>query len=188
MGNQNSLKEVPRLETERLLLREFTERDAQNIFEYASDPEVIFFMPWDKHETLEDTNEYLSKSKVAFQNSDNIDLGIELKSENKLIGAISVRNWNNINSCADVGYIVARKHWGKGIAAEALKAVIKFGFEDLHVNRIEAHCDENNLASFRVMEKVGMKYEGTHRQKIFIKGKFISIRFYSILKSEYFCV
>jgi ribosomal-protein-alanine N-acetyltransferase len=186
MGNQNSLKEVPRLESERLILREFTELDAQNIFEYASDPEVNFFMPWDKHETINDTKKYLDKSKIAFQNSDSIDWGIELKSENKLIGAISIRNWNDINSCADAGYIIARKYWGRGITTEALKTVIKFSFENLHANRVEAHCDENNSASFRVMEKAGMKYEGTHREKFFIKGKFISVRFYSILKSEYF--
>jgi ribosomal-protein-alanine N-acetyltransferase len=67
-----------------------------------------------------------------------------------------------------------------------LKSVIKFGFNDLKLHRIEAHCEAENIGSSRVMEKAGMKYEGVLREKIYIKNKYRSMKMFSILKSEYF--
>lgn len=174
------------METGRLILRAFTENDVEDIYEYASDEEVAAFLVWDPHKTRDDTYDFLNMSKEIFHNSDNIDWGIELKEEGKLIGAISIRKWNDANRCGDIGYVLSKKYWNKGFATEALRAVIRYGFEKLNVNRLEAHCDEINSASYRVMEKAGMKYEGTLRQKVFIKGKFLNIRFYSILKEEFY--
>lgn len=185
MVNPNSVYEVPKLETERLIIRAFTENDVDDLFEYASDEDVAAFLVWDPHKSKADTFEFLRMSKEVFQNSDIIDWGIELKENGKLIGGISIRKWNDANRCGDIGYVLSKKYWGKGITTEALKAVIQFGFEVLNANRLEAHCDEVNSASYRVMEKAGMKYEGTLRQKVFLKGKFLNIRFYSILKEEY---
>jgi len=185
MANSNSIKEIPKLESERLILRELSENDIDDIFEYASDPEVSIFLPWNTHISIDESKDFLKMSHKSFQTTDNIDWGIELKSESKLIGAISIRKWNDDNRCGDIGYVLSRKYWGKGITTEALRSVIKFGFEKLNANRLEAHCDENNTASYRVMEKVGMKYEGTLREKVLVKGKFINIRFYSILRREF---
>ncbi len=185
MSNKNSINEVPALETERLLLRALTDADVNDIFEYASDPEVSKYLPWNTHESIEESIAFLKMSKKAFQISDNIDWGIELKEEKKIIGAISMRKWNDRNKCGDVGYVLSRRYWGKGITTEALRSVIRFGFEKLKINRIEAHCDEANPGSYKVMEKAGMKYEGTLRDKVFIKNKFVTIRFYSILKKEF---
>lgn len=186
MGNPNSVKEVPILETDRLLLRGFSVNDLNDIFEYASDSDVNTFMPWDTHKSIGETKEFLEKSKETFEKSDNIDWGIELKNEKKIVGGITIRKWNNENLCGDIGYALSKKYWNMGIMTEALKIVIQFGFEKLCVNRIEAHCDENNIASYKVMEKAGMKYEGTLREKVFVKNKFVNMRFYSILKDEYF--
>ena len=119
------------------------------------------------------------------KNSDNIDWAIELKRDRKVIGGISIRKWNGDNRCADVGYVLSKKYWNKGIITEALKAVINFGFDELNAHRIEAHCDENNIGSYKVMEKAGMKYEGTLREKVYMKGKYVNMKFYSILKSEF---
>ena len=97
-----------------------------------------------------------------------------------------MRNWDKPDRCIDVGYAISNKYWNKGLTTEAVKAIIKFGFKKLDANRIETHCDENNAASYRVMEKAGMKYEGTLRQKVLIKNKFANMKFYSILREEYF--
>ncbi len=186
MGNKNSVYEVPVLETGRLLLRSFNEGDVNDIFEYASEPDVSKYLPWETHASVEATKEFLKKSKEIFQAADNIDWGIELKTEKKLVGAISIRNWNDQNKCGDIGYVLSKKYWGKGITTEALRTIIQFGFGKLNINRMEAHCDENNPASYRVMEKAGMRYEGTLREKVFIKGRFVTIRFYSILRKEFY--
>ena len=183
--NSNPLKEIPLLETARLVLRAFSMDDINDIFEYASIKEVTDFLPWEAHQTFDDTKAFLKMSREMFKKYGNIDFAILLKQEHKVIGGISIRKWNDINRCADIGYVLSSKYWGRGIITEAIKRIIKFGFEDLNVNRIEAHCDENNTGSYRAMEKAGMKYEGTLREKTFMKGKFINMKFYSILKSEY---
>lgn len=181
----NSNPEIPVLETPRLVLRAFSNEDINDIFEYASVKSVTDFLPWEAHQTLDDTKAFLKMSKEMFKKYGNIEFAILLKEENKVIGGISIRKWNDNNRCADIGYVLSSKYWGRGIITEAIKRIIKYGFEDLNVNRIEAHCDENNIGSYRAMEKAGMKYEGTLREKTFMKGKFINMKFYSILKSEY---
>lgn len=185
MANPNTFKEVPVLETDRLILRGFTENDISDIFEYASIPEVTKFLPWQTHKTNNDPIDFLKMSKEMFEKQDNIDFAIELKSEKKVIGGITIRKWNDENRCADVGYVLSPKYWNKGIMTEAIKRMIQFGFDELDANRVEAHCDENNFGSYRAMEKAGMKYEGTLRKKVFMKGKFVNMKFYSILKEEY---
>ena len=81
--------------------------------------------------------------------------------------------------------MLSREYWGRGLMPEALRAMIAFGFERMGLNRIEARCIAENAASARVMEKVGMTYEGTLRQREFIKGAYRDMKLYAILKSEY---
>ncbi|NMB81109.1 MAG: GNAT family N-acetyltransferase [Ignavibacteria bacterium] len=182
---KNPFNQIPILESERLILRGFNENDIIDIFEYASIDKVTEFLPWNTHKSLDDTKAFLKMTKENFEKHDNIDFAIVLKTENKVVGGISIRKWNNPNKCADIGYVLSPVYWGRGLITEAIKHIIKFGFEELNTNRIEAHCDENNIGSYRAMEKAGMKYEGTLREKTFMKGKFINAKFYSILKSEF---
>ena len=86
---------------------------------------------------------------------------------------------------AEVGYVLSRGYWGRGIMTEAVRAVIHFGFEELHLNRIESRCIAENMASARVMEKAGMVYEGTLRGREFIKGYYRDMKVYAIRRKEY---
>lgn len=185
MPNKNNITSFPEFETERLLIRKVERSDAKDIFDYASDPETSKHLPWDEHQSIDDTLDFIDTVNQKFFLMDNIDWGIELKSEKKLIGMIGFREWNNQNSCADIGYVLSPKYWNKGYITEAVKAVIKFGFDKVKVNRIEAHCDEKNISSSRVLEKCGMKYEGTLRKKVMIKNRFVNMKFYSILLEDY---
>lgn len=179
------LTDIPRIETERLILRKITAEDVDNIFEYASITEVTTFVLWETHKTKRDTLDFVKFAEEQFINGSSIVWGIEIKSEKKLIGSIDLRDWKTIHKCGDIGYAISKKYWNKGYVSEAMKAVMKFGFEPLHLNRIEAHCEEENIGSWRVMQKCGMKYEGTLREKVFIKGKFRSMKMYSLLKNEW---
>jgi ribosomal-protein-alanine N-acetyltransferase len=85
---------------------------------------------------------------------------------------------------AELGYVLSREHRGKGLMPEAVRAVIRFGFGRMELNRIQARCVAENTASARVMEKVGMTYEGTLRESEYIKGAFWDIKIYSILRRE----
>jgi ribosomal-protein-alanine N-acetyltransferase len=90
------------------------------------------------------------------------------------------------HSRAEIGYVIGRKYWGEGLMTEAVKEVIRFGFERMNLNRIQATCFPENIGSYRVMEKAGMKFEGTLREQMFIKGRFQDLKLYSILRKEYY--
>jgi ribosomal-protein-alanine N-acetyltransferase len=84
----------------------------------------------------------------------------------------------------DIGYALAREYWGHGYATEAVRAMIEFGFEHLNLNRIEARAVPANVASTRVMQKAGMKYEGILSESGFFKGAYQDVALYSILRSD----
>ena len=89
------------------------------------------------------------------------------------------------NSAAEVGYSLSRDYWDRGIMTEALKAVIGHGFGSMNLNRIEAQHETTNPASGAVMRKCGMQREGTLRQRLYNKGRYVDVELYAILRKEY---
>ena len=178
-------KQFPVIETSRLLLRQISPLDVDNIFEYASDTDVTPFVIFETHITKEDSLSFIQFACEEFEKQSSIIWAILLKSENKMIGTIDLRNYNSIHRCGEVGYVIGKQYWNKGFVSEAMKAVIDYGFGELNLNRIESHCEHENTGSWHVMENCGMKYEGTLREKVFIKNRFRSMKMYSILKSEW---
>jgi len=86
---------------------------------------------------------------------------------------------------AELGYVLSREHWGRGLMPEAVRRVIRYCFERMDLNRVEARCIAENTASSRVMEKAGMSYEGTLRGREYIKGSYKDMKIYSSLRREY---
>lgn len=185
MKNSINLTEIPAFETERLLLRKLSLCDADDIFEYAHVPEVTEYVIWNPHNTKQDSIDFVKFTEDQFRQNQEIAWGIELKAEKKIIGTIGLLKWHNLHRCGETGYCISKNYWGKGIVTEALKAVIDFSFRTLNLNRVEAHCEEENIGSWKVMQKAGMTFEGILREKVCIKGKFRSMKVYSILKNEY---
>ena len=179
-------KDLPTLETKRLYIRLFKESDVKDLYEYCSDSEVTKYLVFDTYTSI---NEAKDRVKYCMDNNNKLERtiiwGIEDKATHKLIGSIDFVNWYVEHRNAEIGYVLNRKFWNKGIMTEALKEVIKFGFENMNLNRIEIYCDERNIGSARVMEKNGLKYEGTLRQRACFKGEFVNLKCYSILKQEY---
>jgi [ribosomal protein S5]-alanine N-acetyltransferase len=110
---------------------------------------------------------------------------IVLKESGHVAGTISVNVLDRRNFNGQLGYEVAREQWGKGIATEAVRAVLGYGFGTMGLNRISAYCWDGNMASQRVMEKAGMTYEGTLRQVRYAKDAYHDMRLYSILAEEW---
>lgn len=179
-------KNLPTLETERLKIRLIKEDDIYDLFEYCSDDDVTRYLTFDTYKSLDEAKERIQYCLENYKNIDGPILwAIEYKQDSKLIGSIDFVKWNIEHKVGEIGYALNKKYWNKGIMTEALKAVLKFGFEKMELNRIEINCDERNIASAKVMEKNGLKYEGTLRQKRFQKGEYINLKYYSILKEEY---
>ncbi len=180
-------KDYPELETERLRLRLFKDTDATSLYEACSDEEVTRYLSFDTYTSMDDAYSRLEFLKEEYTKLEEPPVwAITLKGEDKAIGSINYLHVKEKHSEAEIGYWLARKHWNKGIMTEAVREVLKFGFENMGLNRVVIRCDSRNVGSYRVMEKAGLVYEGTHRQDRFSKGEFVDTKIYSMLKEEYF--
>lgn len=185
MEIQEILANLPTLETERLLLRKMRLEDAEDLFEYASDPEVAKYTTWVTHESLADSQRFLNFILERYPRGEFADWGIIHKTDRKFIGTCGFAEWAIFPNCAEVGYALSRKYWGKGYVPEAVWKLLNFGFETLNLHRIEARCKVENIASARVMEKVGMKFQGIFPQQMYVKGEYWDLKVYSILRQEF---
>ena len=181
----NSYAYMPILETERLILRKLTMRDAQDIYNYGRDPLVAKHVLWDAYTSVYDARGYLRFMLRKYRMGEPASWGIEWKATRQIIGTIGFMWIQHDNSSAEVGYSLSRVFWNQGIMTEALQELIRYGFRSLNLNRIEAQHETDNPASGAVMRKCGMTKEGTLRQRLFNKGKYVDVDIYSILRKEY---
>lgn len=175
---------IPRLETPRLVLRRIEPADVDDVFAYASDPEVAAWTTWEAYRSLDDSHEFIVRVQSWYSDGFGGPWGLELKTTGQLIGTCGLALTPH-HSRAELGYALSRHWWGQGLTTEAVIEAIRYGFDDLGLNRIEARCIPANIGSARVMEKAGMTYEGTLREQFFSKGSFIDLKLYSILKREW---
>jgi len=174
------------LETDRLLLREFRPDDEQAIHAYASDPEVVRLMIWGPN-TPEMTKAFLAAALKEQEQWPRpfVSLAIELKSDRRVIGSIGLRIKDEKNRAADIGYVLARAYWRQGYMLEAARAILDAAFRKLDLHRVWATCDVRNRASYRVMEKLGMRREAHFRKNAFEKGEWRDTYLYAILAEEW---
>jgi ribosomal-protein-alanine N-acetyltransferase len=176
---------LPVLETERLRLRRISMQDAEQMYAYASDDEVAKYVTWETHRSIQDSKKFIQFILVQYAKHDIAPWGIELKESGRLVGTVDFVWWKPEQQSAEIGYVLARDCWGQGLMTEAASALLKLGFGEMDLVRIQARCIEGNIGSQRVMEKIGMSYEGTLRKGIKIKGQHWDLKLYSILKEEF---
>lgn len=176
---------LPQLETERLILRKIRMDDAEDMYSYGSDPEVSKYVTWNQHQNISDSKAFIEFILNQYNNGNIAPWGIEYKDSGKLIGTIDFVAWNTTHKFAEIGYVIAREYWGKGITTEAATELIRFGFKKMDLVRIQAKCFVENIGSERVMEKAGMSFEGILRKGMLIKGTHWDLKMYSVLKEEY---
>jgi len=153
------------LETERLILRRLTINDIESVYNnWANDDDVTHYLSWPTHRDINVTKNVLENWIQNYSEDDFYQWGIVVKDINEPIGTISVVDKDDDIKMVVIGYCIGKQWWNKGITSEALNAVIKFFFDEVGVNRIEARHDPNNQNSGKVMIKCGMKYEGRLRQ------------------------
>lgn len=167
---KNAKREVTEVKTSRLLLRAFKRQDVDDVYSYASDLDWQKFLPVPSPYTLEDAQGFVDE-QILKQNPDALHWAICI--DNRVIGAVALTFFEDYDyKVAELGYSLKRSEWGNGFITEAACAVIDFSFakyEDLV--RIEASADSQNKASLKVMEKLGMTYEGTLRRRHFVRGE-----------------
>ncbi len=176
---------LPELTTPRLTLRRMAVSDTFDMYEYASRQDVTKYLTWYPHPDRDFTREYLGYLGNRYSAGMFYDWAVIYEPDCKMVGTCGFTSFNCASDSAEVGYVLNPEYWGKGIATEALRRVLRFGFDELHLHRIEARFIEGNDRSRRVMEKVGMQFEGIRREAMLIKGSYLNIGVCAILQSDW---
>lgn len=150
----------PVLSTPSLILRALRSTDLDDLYDYASDPEIDRFTPWTHYESKEEARENLDEFLADYEQFGMGAWGIEHRADQRLIGIANFSRPHPINRRVEMGYTIARAYWRQGYATEAVKALIQFGFSQMQLVRIEAVCLPEHQATARVLEKAGMQFEG----------------------------
>lgn len=174
----------PVITTERLHLRAATPADAKDMLLYLSDPEVMEYTGMEPFQTTEDVLDEIRWYRSLVEEGSGIRWGITHKETGKMIGSCGFHNREPKHFRAEIGYELSREYWGKGIASEALQAVVRYGFDHLRLERIEALIEPENEPSLRLVEKNGFLREGLLRHYEYGRGKFDDLYMYSILKED----
>ena len=176
---------IPTLYTERLSLRAMHPIDAEDMFDYAKRPEVTKYLLWREHESISFTRDYLVYVGRRYALGDFYDWAIIDRESRKMIGTCGFTKIDTANNSAEIGYVLNPDFHRRGFGSEAVKRILKFGFEELKLNRIEARFMQGNEASLALMRSVGMTFEGYMRDLVLAKGSYRTVGVSSILRSEY---
>jgi RimJ/RimL family protein N-acetyltransferase len=172
--------------TKRLLLREFIWEDWTAVFTYQSNPLYLRYNPWTKrHEADVQAFVQMFIDYQSAQPRTKYQFAVVLWESGQLMGNCGVRKESAEAQIADMGYELDPNYWGKGYATEAATAVLNFGFAELKVHRIGANAVAENTASLRVLEKIGMQYEGRLRENKWMKDRWWDTVLYGILEHEW---
>lgn len=169
---------------DKLMLREFTREDFDPVHHYASDPEVIRFMNWGPN-TRDETRRFLERNIQAQVVKPRTSYELAITYKDELIGGCGLTVHSLQDKRAEIGYCIRREDWGKGIGTNVAGLLIEFGFNELGIHRIEAKCDPENHASYRIMEKNNMQREGILREEKYVHGEWRDSFIYSILRHEW---
>ena len=175
------------LTTKRLILRPFRTKDAKRMFDnWAADPDVTKFLDWSPHKNAGETRALLKVWEEESKKPNVYHWAITLDGEP--IGDIALVAVSENSAAAVVGYCLSRRYWGQGIMTEALAEVLRFCFEEVGFHRISSSHAAENPASGKVMEKCGLRYEGTLRKHIRLHswGEYAYVVLRGILEEEYF--
>ena len=176
---------IPSLETERLTLRAMRVSDADDMYVYAHREDVTRYLTWYAHESIDETRQYLTYVGQRYRTGDFYDWAVIHRADGRMIGTCGFTSFRCPSDVGEIGYVLNPDYHGRGLATEAVRAVLRFGFEELSLHRIEARFIEGNDPSRHLMERVGMTFEGFARESERIKGRFCTIGTCAILRREF---
>lgn len=176
---------LPELTTPRLRLRVPTLDDAEPLFAFYADPEVMRYSGRDPHTHVDEIREKLTRDLEAMNRGESARWLMTPLGEPHVIGTVGLFHWSQSDRRAEIGYLLARSHWGRSLMKEVLPSVVRFGFEVMRLHRIDAHVDPENVASLRLLEGLGFKREGLLRENSFANGRFSDTAMLGLLEQEW---
>lgn len=144
---------VPRIKSNRLLIRPVIHKDGKSVFQLRTDPKVNQWVKRSKPSNLADAIAYIDKCNQQVENDECVYWGIQEQGSEEMIGSISLWNYSADRKTAELGYDLLAPYWNRGYLSELFPLVLNYGFQQLHFNRIEAFTQKQNAASIRLLEK-----------------------------------
>ncbi|HEX8599370.1 MAG TPA: GNAT family protein [Chloroflexia bacterium] len=185
MTVEDILRDLPDIETERLVLRKLRMEDAEDMFEYGRDQEIAFRGLWPPLQSLEESRADLAEAQEGYAAGSEISWAIEHREDRRMIGRIGLGPYSRMNRRAEIGYAMNRSYWGRGLATEAVRGVLGFAFRNMGLNRVQAIVLPDNIGSMRVLEKAGMQREGLLRKYQYVLGDYWDVYMYGVLRSDW---
>lgn len=173
----------PVITSERLVLREITAADAEAMFEQRSDVENMRFIPRPVAQTIDDALTVIEMMRSGYSAGERINWAITLKGNSRMIGTVGFVHMAPANNRAEVGYMLARPHHGKGIMQEAVEALIRFGVKEMGLHSVEAIIMSENSASARLIEKCGFERVGLMKHYHLHRGEYVDSLLYEKIVS-----
>jgi RimJ/RimL family protein N-acetyltransferase len=173
------------LQTPRLTIREFVPDDLADVQAYAGEAAAARFMVWGPNDERQSA-EFIQRMIAAQRETPRrvYEAAVVLRDTGRVIGGVGMRITRAAEREGDVGYVFNPRVWGRGYCTEAAAALVGFGFAELKLHRIFATCDPANRASARVLEKLGMRHEGRHRDHLWQKGAWRDSLVYAIIEGD----
>lgn len=176
---------INKLESKRTRLRRIKLSDAKSIASHAKSREISRYTFIPSPYTTTDAIKYIRVCHGQYRNKKFYNFGIELLETGEIIGMMSIVQMSRKYHNAEIGYWLGKKHWGGGIAREALEILLKHCFVELKLHRVYAHVMHPNTASAKLLKKAGFKFEGIARQQIKRRGKWMDMLWFGMLAGEY---
>jgi len=171
----------PVIATSRLLLREVTVADASPLFFLRTDAAVLKYLDKDPEKSVDETIALINQVKKNKENGDGILWGIAFKDSETVMGTICFWRMQKEHYRAEIGYALHPAQQGKGVMDEAIKAVLQYGFETMHLHSVEANVNPANEASSKLLEKNGFVKEAHFRENYYYNGRFLDSVIYSLI-------
>lgn len=174
----------PVIETKRLVLRLVEKDDLPALFSVNGDDEVTRYLPYGSWKTPADGAAWFERARERHASGEAMQFAITLRDSGRAVGTMLLFRFDEPTGRAEVGYVLARELWGKGLMKEALDAFIVFAFERVGLKRLEAQLDPRNAASAKLLERAGFVKEGHQRRNFFAKGELADTGLYGLLRED----
>jgi ribosomal-protein-alanine N-acetyltransferase len=177
--------DFPILTTDRLRLRRLSHADADAIIAIYGDERVLQYLDDPAITTPEKAIALIDHFNSLFEEKGELIWGISMRDDDTLIGTCDLYEWNRRHRFINLGYILHPSVWGKGIATEVSREMIRWAFANLDIHRIQADITEGNLASENVLLKCGFTVEGVWRESCWEHERFVNIKQFGLLRREF---
>lgn len=185
MAGEFDFSEFPTLEGERTALRELQDADAADVFAFRSDPEVQRYNAAPMHD-LAEASAVINELRTEYAAHRAVHWAVTVPGDSHVLGLMGLVDWEKHHSRAEIGYDLRRDHWGRGLATDAARAILTFGFTRLDLQRVEAQTIADNHASVRLLRRLGFQLEGVRRQYSWEDdGTFHDGAIYGLLRQEF---